>query len=156
MRGHEKNLMLEAGPSKCSFPYRAQVVRLLYGFEKWLEQVSGTALLTQRLHHLLLFDGIGKNGPMERGAAFMKYINASSVLPEELLREVSQYAGGELLYIPVSREKRAWGEQSGSREFFRERNQVIARLFSEGKRAEELADLFGLSVESIRKIVRKK
>ena len=53
----------------------------------------------------------------------MKYLNAADVLPEELLEQVSKYAGGKVLYVPIMDEKRPWGEMSGSRQYFQERNQ---------------------------------
>lgn len=44
----------------------------------------------------------------------MNYLNASHVLPDELLREVQKYAAGENLYIPKNEEKKKWGEGSGA------------------------------------------
>ena len=85
----------------------------------------------------------------------MKYINAADVLPGELVEEISKYVNGELLYIPSIQEKKAWGEMSGSKVFYRDRNRKIKELFEEGKSIKTLADDFGLSYETIRKIVRK-
>ncbi len=31
----------------------------------------------------------------------MKYLNASDVLPDELLKELQKHAGGALLYVPI-------------------------------------------------------
>lgn len=55
----------------------------------------------------------------------MKYGNASSILPKELLREVQKYAAGKLLYIPSREEKRAWSETFGYREQLQKRNRMI-------------------------------
>ena len=85
----------------------------------------------------------------------MKYINAADILPEELVEEISKYVNGELLYIPSIQGKKAWGEMSGSKVFYRDRNRKIKELFEEGISIKTLAEDFGLSYETIRKIVRK-
>lgn len=36
----------------------------------------------------------------------MKYINAADVLPMELLKELSAYVNGQLLYVPSMESKR--------------------------------------------------
>ncbi len=84
----------------------------------------------------------------------MKYVNAADVLPNELLIEVSKYAGGKLLYVPTLNERCSWGEKSGSKQYFKERNQKIKELFQKGKALEELSREFGLSYETIKKIVK--
>lgn len=84
----------------------------------------------------------------------MKYINAADVLPQELLMEVSKYSGGKLLYVPTLNEKYSWGEKSGSRQYYQERNQKIKKLFQQGKTMDELSKLYGLSRDTIRKIVK--
>ena len=85
----------------------------------------------------------------------MKYKNASVVLPEDLLKEVQKYAAGETLYFPKERERKKWGEKSGSREFFRERNEAIRQKYLQKMSVEHLADEYCLSVETVRKIVFK-
>ena len=84
----------------------------------------------------------------------MKYVNAADVLPRELLLEVSKYAGGKLLYVPTLNKKCSWGEKSGSRQYFRERNRRIKEQFQGGKSLDELAKEFGLSRETIKRILR--
>ena len=84
----------------------------------------------------------------------MKYVNAAEVLPRELLVEVSKYAGGKLVYVPTLNEKCSWGEKSGSRQYFQERNLRIKEQFQEGKTLDELAEEFGLSRETIKRILR--
>lgn len=84
----------------------------------------------------------------------MKYVNAADVLPNELLLEIAKYAGGKLLYVPTLNEKCSWGEKSGSRQYFRERNQAICELFRQGKSLEELSKQFCLSSETIKKIAK--
>lgn len=84
----------------------------------------------------------------------MKYVNAADVLPQELLMEVSKYFGGKLLYVPTSGEKSSWGEKNGSKQYYFDRNRKMKELFQEGKTLDELSEMYGLSSETIRKIVR--
>lgn len=84
----------------------------------------------------------------------MKYINAADVLPQELLIEVSKYSGGKLLYIPTLNEKFSWGEKSGAKQYYLERNREMKELFQQGKTLDELSKVYGLSSETIRKIVK--
>lgn len=83
----------------------------------------------------------------------MKYRNAQDILPDRLLKELQQYASGETLYIPRSQEKKAWGESSGAREYYKKRNEEIRRKYDSGTGMEELAEQYHLSVDSIRKIL---
>ncbi|MCR1843371.1 CD3324 family protein [Murimonas intestini] len=86
----------------------------------------------------------------------MRYLNASEILPDELLREIQKYTQGETLYIPKENERKKWGENSGSRSYYIERNSKILEKYREnGCSMQELADEFNLSVESIRKIIFK-
>ena len=84
----------------------------------------------------------------------MKYRNASEIFPDELLREIQKYTSGELLYIPKGEEEPAgWGEKSGAKAYFRERNAGIREKHKNGAGIRELAEEYGLSEESIRRIV---
>ena len=83
----------------------------------------------------------------------MKYKNASDVLPESLLREVQKYAAGETLYFPKDRERKKWGEITGARSYYQERNAEIRQKYLQKMSIEHLADEYCLSVETIRKIV---
>lgn len=85
----------------------------------------------------------------------MKYKNASDILPESLLKEVQKYAAGETLYFPKDKERKKWGEATGSRVFFQERNAAIKEKYLRKMSIEHLADEYNLSVETIRKIVFK-
>ena len=86
----------------------------------------------------------------------MRYLNASEILPDELLREIQKYTQGETLYIPKENERKKWGENSGSRSYYIERNSKILEKYREnGCSIQELTDEFKLSVESIRKIIFK-
>ena len=83
----------------------------------------------------------------------MKYRRAPEVLPEELLREVQKYSQGEMLYIPKAKERKKWGEESGARSFYRERNENIREKYQQKYSVERLADEFNLSEDMIRKIL---
>ena len=83
----------------------------------------------------------------------MKYRNASDILPENLLREVQKYAAGETLYFPRDKERRKWGEATGSREFYRVRNNEIREKYLQKISIDSLATEYNLSVETIRKIL---
>ena len=85
----------------------------------------------------------------------MAYKNAKNVLPESLLRELQKYIDGELLYIPSKNPgETEWGELSGARHEYAERNRRIKNLHHEKISCDKLADMFCLSIDSIRKIVR--
>jgi len=85
----------------------------------------------------------------------MKYRKASDVLPEKLLRKVQKYAAGETLYIPKDNVRKKWGENTGAREYFQERNEEIRQKYLQKRSIEHLADEYCLSVETIRKIIFK-
>ena len=61
----------------------------------------------------------------------MRYLNASEILPDELLREIQKYTQGETLYIPKENERKKWGENSGSRSYYIERNSKILEKYRE-------------------------
>lgn len=86
----------------------------------------------------------------------MKYRNASEILPDKLLREIQEYTSGEAIYIPQITERQKWGEGSGARRYYEERNQKICEKHAAGASMEDLADIFGLSIETIRKILYRK
>lgn len=87
----------------------------------------------------------------------MKYLNAASVLPEDLIERLQDFVQGEYLYIPAKKKShRNWGERSGSREEIDKRNEKIRKAYEAGTPAEELADAFFLSVYAIRKIIYAK
>jgi Mor family transcriptional regulator len=85
----------------------------------------------------------------------MKYINAAEVLPKELLDEILNYVDGELLYIPTSGKKQKWGENSGSREYYKKRNSEISNQYKNGISITEIAKSYCLSYDSVRKIIKK-
>ncbi len=83
----------------------------------------------------------------------MKYKNAAEVLPVRLLRELQRYSGGDILYIPKAGAKACWGADSGSKDYYLERNQMIRALHRDGKSVDELAQQYGLSVSTIKRII---
>lgn len=85
----------------------------------------------------------------------MQYLNAAKILPRRLLREVQQYAGGELLYIPADSGKTEWGGRNGAKLRYRERNAEICSRHKNGEAIPELAMVYCLSEDSIRKIIRR-
>lgn len=86
----------------------------------------------------------------------MKYINAADVLPKELLNEILNYVDGELIYIPTASKKRKWGENSGSREYYKKRNNEMIHQYKNGMTISDIADNHCLSYDSVRKIVKDK
>ncbi len=85
----------------------------------------------------------------------MKYRNAADIFPAELLKEIQKYSSGELIYIPQNNERRDWGSSSGARAFYAERNSEIRRKYREGKKIGELATEYGLSTDTIRRVLYK-
>ena len=86
----------------------------------------------------------------------MKYRNASEILPDKLLREIQKYTSGEAIYIPQNTERQKWGEGSGTRRYYEERNKKICDKYKLGASMEQLASSFNLALETIRKIVYRK
>ena len=84
----------------------------------------------------------------------MKYINAADVLPMELLKELSNYVNGQLLYVPSMEIKKSWGSKSGSKLYYEQRNRDIVNLHRKGVNIDELCGRFHLSYDTIRKIIK--
>lgn len=83
----------------------------------------------------------------------MRYRNASDIFQDKLLKEIQKYSTGELIYIPEKSEKKQWGERSGARDYYVKRNAEIRRKYREGKTIMELAEEYGLSRDTIRRIL---
>lgn len=87
----------------------------------------------------------------------MKYVKAQNVLPETILRIIQDYVDGEFIYIPrKDTEQKHWGEKSGSKDWFAQRNSEIYLEHKAGVNVEELAVKYYLSKQSIRRIVSRK
>lgn len=86
----------------------------------------------------------------------MRYENARDIFPAQLLRQVQKYAAGKLVYIPAGDVKRPWGEATGYRRYLIERNREMKERFRTGTEIDRLADMYCLSVESVKRIVYSK
>ena len=87
----------------------------------------------------------------------MPYTNAENLLPPSLLVEVQKYVQGEQIYIPRSGDTRlGWGVKNGTRRMLERRNGEIRERRRQGSSIDDLADLFALSQDSIRKILYTK
>ena len=87
----------------------------------------------------------------------MKYVNADSIFPEELLNEIQKYINDGLVYIPKPKNlNNRWGENSGSRKELNLRSYEIRKKFLEGDTIDQLSNRFCLSSDSIKKIVYSK
>ena len=86
----------------------------------------------------------------------MPYLKAEEHLPSELIKEIQKYISGAQIYIPGIAENRLhWGEKNGTRKILENRNKSIRNLKKSGLKIDDLADQFGLSPDSIRKILYK-
>jgi Mor family transcriptional regulator len=84
----------------------------------------------------------------------MKYLNAADVLPKQLLKELSVYASGQLLYVPSIEDKKPWGSKSGSKQYYEKRNREIVELYQNGLCIDEIRKRFNLSYDTIRRIIK--
>ena len=85
----------------------------------------------------------------------MEYLNAADVLPKELLKELSVYVSGQLLYVPSAKCKKSWGSKSGSKQYYEQRNAMITDLYLKGTGMDELCECFHLSYDTICKIIKR-
>ncbi len=87
----------------------------------------------------------------------MKYVKAQSVFPVSLLREMQKYVQGELVYIPKHQANyKKWGTGTGARDMFAQRNESMLRAYKAGISIAELAEVYGLSEDTVKKIVYRK
>ena len=83
----------------------------------------------------------------------MSYIRAEDILPKELIETIQQYVSGKSIYIPC-KEKKDWGSETKTRQFYINRNLEICRKHKNGVSVKVLADEYALSVKSIQRIIR--
>jgi len=83
----------------------------------------------------------------------MSYISAEDVLPKELIETIQQYVSGKNIYIPC-KEKKDWGSETKTRQFYIDRNLEICRKHKSGVSVKMLAEEYALSVKSIQRIIR--
>lgn len=87
----------------------------------------------------------------------MKYVNAKTILPDDLVRELQNYIRGGYIYVPADRiQKKRWGEISGYRQELCQRNSKIISEYQKGVPVNLLAEKYCLSVYAIRKIIYQK
>lgn len=82
----------------------------------------------------------------------MKYRNANSVLPEELLKAIQQYVEGEYLYIPIKEKRESIVPTDYERELQMRDKHIYTKVL-EGVSKKKLSDMYHLSESSIRRIV---
>ena len=83
----------------------------------------------------------------------MSYISAEDILPKELIETIQQYISGKSIYIPC-KEKKVWGSETKTRQFYVERNYAIYKKYKNGFSVKKLAEEYSLSVKSIQRIIR--
>ena len=87
----------------------------------------------------------------------MSYKNGKELLPERLLKEIQGYIQGELIYIPREENlRKAWGTETGTREYINTRNNEIYIKYKNGVNIDYLMATYNLSEDSIIKIVKSK
>ncbi|MDM5188660.1 CD3324 family protein [Bacillus sp. DX4.1] len=87
----------------------------------------------------------------------MKYVKATTILPEKLIIEIQRYVQGETIYIPKTETAyHKWGTRSGGRKLIDDRNKAIKSAFKNGVTIHQLAEDYFLSLETIKKIVYSK
>ncbi len=82
----------------------------------------------------------------------MRYRNAAEILPANLLKEIQKHVEGGMLYIP-EKGKKAWGLESGARNYYADRNKEMKEKYAAGNTFEELAEQYGLAYSTIKKII---
>jgi len=86
----------------------------------------------------------------------VSYIKAEEVLPEELIRQIQEYADGVYIYIPRKPgTRRAWGQETEYREELKIRNDHIRSDHASGESVVLLSRRYHLSEKSIRRILQK-
>ena len=86
----------------------------------------------------------------------MSYIKAEEILPEELIRQIQEYADGVTIYIPRKPGTRhAWGQETDYKAELRIRNEHIRNDHAAGESVTALSRRYHLSEKSIRRILQK-
>ncbi len=84
------------------------------------------------------------------------YVNAEKVLPRDLVHQIQRYVQGKEIYIPKKSEGYlSWGERNGTKVQLEARNREILSHYVNGESVEALMELFHLSYDSIRRIIRE-
>lgn len=83
----------------------------------------------------------------------MSYISAEDVLPKDLIDTIQQYVSGKSIYIPC-KNKKAWGSQTKTKQYYKMRNQEICIKHKNGVPIKTLATTYSLTEKSIQRIIR--
>lgn len=87
----------------------------------------------------------------------MSYIKAEEILPEELIRQLQEYADGVYIYIPRKPGTRhPWGQETDYKAELKLRNDRIRSDYAAGTSVVALSCKYHLSEKSIRRILQKK
>ena len=85
----------------------------------------------------------------------MSYIKAEEILPEELIRQIQEYADGVYIYIPRKPGTRhAWGQETDYKAELKIRNDRIRSDYGVGASVQALSQKSHLSEKSIRRILQ--
>ena len=86
----------------------------------------------------------------------MSYIKAEEILPEELIRQIQEYADGVYIYIPRKPGTRhAWGQETDYKAELKVRNDRIRSDYATGTGVTALSRKYHLTEKSIRRILQK-
>ena len=86
----------------------------------------------------------------------MSYIKAEEILPEDLIRQIQEYADGVYIYIPRKPGTRhIWGQKTAYRSELNIRNDRIRADRADGASIQALSRKYHLSEKSIRRILQK-
>ena len=87
----------------------------------------------------------------------MSYIKAEEILPEELIRQIQEYADGVYIYIPRKPGTRhAWGQETDYKAELKARNDRIRNDYAAGLSITALSGKYHLSEKSIRRILQNR
>ena len=85
----------------------------------------------------------------------MSYIKAEKILPEELIRQIQEYADGVYIYIPRKPGTRhPWGQETEYKAELKVRNDRIRSDYAAGVSVMMLSRQYHLSEKSIRRILQ--
>ena len=88
--------------------------------------------------------------------ATVSYIKAEEILPEELIRQIREYADGVYIYIPRKPGTRhPWGQETDYKAELKARNDRIRSDYAAGASVQALSRKYHLSEKSIRRILQK-
>ena len=86
----------------------------------------------------------------------MSYIKAEEILPEELIRQIQEYADGVYIYIPRKPGTRhKWGQETDYQAELKIRNDRIRSDYAAGTSVAALTCKYHLSEKSIRRILQQ-